>query len=113
MEFYAVCQGLIGLVLRRAIKLGRKPLMQQGSPKRNPESKAAFESNQKLAILEFARISKSQVFPSLIAVWLYDLLWWRVAAVLARMCPSEVLRVGSLCTGDLDALIGVGDLRHS
>ena len=42
--------------------------MQQGSPKRNPESKAAFESNQKLAILEFARISKSQVFPSLIAV---------------------------------------------
>jgi hypothetical protein len=52
----------------RAIKLGRKPLMQQGSPKRNPESKAALESNQKLAILEFARISKSQVFPSLIAV---------------------------------------------
>lgn len=52
----------------RAIKLGRKPLMQQGSPKRNPESKAAFESNQKLAILEFARISKSQVFHSLIAV---------------------------------------------
>jgi hypothetical protein len=42
--------------------------MQQGSPKRNPESKAAFESNQKMAILEFARISKSQVFPSLIAV---------------------------------------------
>jgi hypothetical protein len=42
--------------------------MQQGSPKRNPESKAALESNQKLAILEFARISKSQVFPSLIAV---------------------------------------------
>jgi hypothetical protein len=55
-------------VARRAIKLGRKPLMQQGSPKRNPESKAAFESNQKMAILEFARISKSQVFPSLIAV---------------------------------------------
>ena len=42
--------------------------MQQGSPKRNPESKAAFEPNQKPAILEFARISKSQVFPSLIAV---------------------------------------------
>jgi hypothetical protein len=44
--------------------------MQQGSPKRNPESKAALESNQKLAILEFARISKSQVFPSLIAVYI-------------------------------------------
>jgi hypothetical protein len=46
--------------------------MQQGSPKRNPESKAALESNQKLAILEFARISKSQVFPSLIAVGLCE-----------------------------------------
>jgi hypothetical protein len=42
--------------------------MQQGSPKSSHESKAAFKSNQKPAILEFARISKSQVFPSLIAV---------------------------------------------
>jgi len=42
--------------------------MQQGSPKSSHESKAAVKSNQKPAILEFARISKSQVFPSLIAV---------------------------------------------
>jgi hypothetical protein len=42
--------------------------MQQGSPKSSHESKAAFKSNQKPAIIEFARISKSQVFPSLIAV---------------------------------------------
>jgi hypothetical protein len=47
--------------------------MQQGSPKRNLESKAALESNQKLAILEFARISKSQVFPSLIAVVTFEI----------------------------------------
>jgi hypothetical protein len=63
-----LCQDLFIYVYFRAIKLERKPLMQQGSPKRNPESKAAFESNQKMAILEFARISKSQVFPSLVAV---------------------------------------------
>lgn len=62
------CKKFFAVLSFRAIKLGGKPLMQQGSPKRNPESKAVFESNQKLAILEFARISKSQVFPSLIAV---------------------------------------------
>jgi LysM repeat protein len=59
----------------RAIKLGRKPLMQQGSPKSSHESKAAFKSNQKPAILEFARISKSQVFPSLIAVREWAVFW--------------------------------------
>ena len=72
----------------RAIKLGRKPLMQQGAPKRNPESKAALESNQKLAILEFARISKSQVFPSLIAVRL--------------MCPRLGKRIVSRRGAELD-----------
>jgi hypothetical protein len=53
---------------RIAIRLGRKPLTQKGSPKRNPESKAAFKSKQKPATLEFARIAISQVFPNLIAV---------------------------------------------